>query len=458
MVQRLAGSVAGKHSQRQGATIVLMLVLLTLVFVFVAFAIDLSRIQLAQLQLQGASDFASRAGAEAMSRGVGIPGNTNSYENAIRDEVEMIMSKSHAYGQSIGFDKNAQMSFGTAVVTGEKYVFSPTSNGSMDANTNALTVSPDLSQFPLMFGSFLGQDSVALESGATSKVTDRDIVLVLDKSASMLIHDAGVIPKVAYTQKLLELEEDLYGPGDAYHPNNTDYPDEPRNTEFIYVDENNIKLSRIQALKLAILKFRNEIDNTRAKEMLGLTAYSDVANIPANAAIAPEPIDIEAGLSSAVRNQIVGTGVTITNGDGTQHITNRHACALETEAAGYDNFDFNYLRMRRHGMTNIADGILKGAEILYGPGKRSYATPILIVMTDGAHNKSSTPEAAATTVMAAHPETVIYTITFGVGADIKPMQTVASTGRGRHFHAADVTQLVDVFEELATNAGVLVIE
>jgi hypothetical protein len=39
-----------------------------------------------------------------------------------------------------------------------------------------------------------------------------------------------------------------------------------------------------------------------------------------------------------------------------------------------------------------------------------------------------------------------------------PMETVAATGNGRHLHASDVTQLVDIFEELASNAGVLVIE
>jgi hypothetical protein len=38
------------------------------------------------------------------------------------------------------------------------------------------------------------------------------------------------------------------------------------------------------------------------------------------------------------------------------------------------------------------------------------------------------------------------------------METVATIGKGRHLHAANVSQLVSIFEELATNAGVLVIE
>ncbi len=445
------------NRNRQGATIVLMLFLLTLVFIFVAFAIDIGRIQLAQLKLQGASDFASRAGAEAMSRCVLTEGNQVSYEDAIRDEVAMIMTKSNAFGQSISFDPDTQMSFGNAAVAGDKFVFTPTSNGSMDSITNSLKVSPSMAQFPLIFGSFLGQNSVALNSGATAKVTDRDIVLILDKSASMLIHDAGTIAVSDYNANLLQLEEEMYGPGDKYHPNNTTYPVEPKNTEFI-INNGVIDLSRMQALKLAILKFREQIDATRAKEQLGLTAYSDFANVPANSMKAPETIDIKAGLSTTVFNQIVGDGVTPENADGTQHISQRNATALEGDANGYDNFDFNYLRMRRHGMTNIADGIIKGADIVFGPGRRSYATPILIVMTDGVHNMDSTPEAAAATVMAANPDLLIYTITFGAGAEQTPMQTVAATGNGRHFHAADVNQLVGIFEELATNAGVLVIE
>jgi Flp pilus assembly protein TadG len=457
MLNKMNSSLFYHGRNRQGATIVLMLFLLVLVFIFVAFAIDIGRIQLAQLKLQGASDFASRAGAEAMARGVGNPDKPKDYEKAIRDEVGMIMTKSTVFGQPIGFDKNTQMSFGNAALSGEKFVFTPTGDGSMDSITNSLTVTPDLSQFPLVFGSFLGLDSVALGSGATTKVTDRDIVLVLDKSASMLIHDAGTIPVSDYNANLMQLEEGMYGTGDAYHPNNTTYPVEQRNTEFI-INDGLIELSRMQALKLAILKFRDEIDNTRAKEQLGLTAYSDIANVTANAIDAPESIDIVAGLSTTVFDQIVGDGTTHVNGDGTQHISNRHASALEGESNDYDNFDFNYLRMRRHGMTNIADGIIKGADILYGPGRRSYATPILIVMTDGAHNMSSTPEAAATSVMSAHPDLLIYTITFGAGAAQGPMQTVAVTGNAEHFHAVNVNQLVDVFEQLATNAGVLVIE
>ncbi len=441
---------------RSGATIVLMLFLLVLVFIFVAFAVDMGRIQLAQLKLQGASDFAARAGAEAMARGVGDPNNTANHEAAIRDEVEMVMTKSNAFGQSIGFDKNTQMTFGNSYRSGTKFVFTPTSNGSINYQTNSLAVIPDLSQFPLAFGNFLGQDSIALGASATAKVTDRDIVLVIDKSTSMLDHDAGLINVADYNSNLYQLEDAMYESGDYYHPDNLSEGD-LRHTEF-EVASGMINLSRVQALKLGILKFREQIDLTRGTEKLGLTAYSDFANVPGNAPNAPESIDIAAGLSANVFNQIVGTGVTPENDDGTQHISQRNASSLESEYGGYDNFDYNYLRMRRHGSTNIADGIIKGANNLYSTGRRSFAKPILIVMTDGIHNQASTPEAAATTVMTQHPDTVIYTITFGDGADQVAMQQVATIGKGRHLHAANVTQLVDIFEELATNAGVLVIE
>ena len=444
------------NASRSGATIVLMLFLLVLVFIFVAFAVDMGRIQLAQLKLQGASDFAARAGAEAMARGVSDPNNTANHEAAIRDEVEMIMTKSNAFGQSIGFNKNTQLTFGNSTRSGNKFVFTPTSNGSLDYQTNSLAVVPDLSQFPLAFGNFLGQDSIALSAAATAKVTDRDIVLVIDKSTSMLDHDAGLINIADYNTNLFQLEDAMYESGDYYHPDNMPVGG-IRHTEF-EVSSSVINLSRMQALKLGILKFREQIDLTRGREKLGLTAYSDVANVPANAPNAPESIDIMTGLSANVFNQIVGTGVTPENPDGTQHISQRHASSLESDYSGYDNFDYNYLRMRRHGNTNIADGIVKGADNLYSTGRRSFAKPILIVMTDGIHNQTSTPVAAANSVMNQYPDTVIYTITFGDGADQAAMEQVAKIGKGRHLHAANVSQLVSIFEELATNAGVLVIE
>lgn len=165
-------------------------------------------------------------------------------------------------------------------------------------------------------------------------------------------------------------------------------------------------------------------------------------------------IDIVAGLTDLEFHAIIDDQVT----DRSEQ--ERTATALEsaTAAGNYPDFDFNYLRMRCGGRTDIADGITAGTETLFGAGHRISATPVLIVLTDGRHNQESTPEAAASAAMAQHPDLLIYTITFGAGAEQAPMITVANTGNGRHVHANDVDDLVEVFKELAESAGVAMVE
>ena len=451
-----------ERCNRQGATIVLMLVLLVVVFLFVAFAIDLGRVQVAQLKLQVASDFAARAGAEAMSRGIGDVTNPTDVENAIRDEVGMLMSNNLVFGAQINFDSASQIEFGRSIMSGNKFTYTPTSNGNMDSVTNSLRVDPNLGQFPMMFGGFTGRDSIALNSATTAKVQDRDIVVVIDRSTSMLDHDAGTMLVSEYDSNLLSLEDSLYGSGDLFH--SSSIPDGPlRHTEFEYVNGGTeLNLSRVQALKLAILRFRQQIDSTRGKEQLGLVTYADQPSSPADVTVSTPTgaIDVEDGLSASVISAIIDNSQTETPWINDPVVASHEhtASALESDADSYDSFDFNYLRTRWCPATNIAGGISTGTNVLFGPGRRSFATPILIVMTDGRHNQESTPEAAATAAMAAHPDMLIYTITFGAGAQQTPMITVAATGNGNHFHADNANELVDVFEELASNAGVTVIE
>ena len=114
--------------------------------------------------------------------------------------------------------------------------------------------------------------------------------------------------------------------------------------------------------------------------------------------------------------------------------------------------------MRWAEWTHIVDGINAGVEILYGPGSRALATPVLILMTDGHHTESGSPLTAAQNVVANHPELLIYTVSFGDGANQGLMAGVGGLTDGKDFHASDVSQLVEVFRELGKHAGVTLIE
>ena len=264
----------------------------------------------------------------------------------------------------------------------------------------------------------------------------------------MLERDAGSVAVGQYNANLLAVEDALYGENDAHYTGN-------RNTEFEY-NGDSLVLSRMQALKLAILKFRESIDNTLGQEKLGLVTYAENVDRPSDVSQATpnSSIDIVAGLTSEEFDAIIDDQVT---DDSAQE---RTAAALEspTTNGDYPDFDFNYLRMRYKAWTNIADGITAGTETLFADGRRSFAVPILIVLTDGRHTQDSTPEEAAAAAMALHPNMLIYTITFGAGARQEPMIAVANTGNGRHVHANDVDDLVAVFEQLAVSAGVSMVE
>lgn len=100
------------------------------------------------------------------------------------------------------------------------------------------------------------------------------------------------------------------------------------------------------------------------------------------------------------------------------------------------------------GGTAIGDGIYEGLNAVYDPSlSRSYATKVLIVMTDGVQNYGSSPTSAAKS--AANAGATVFTITFSDEAQQASMETVAEIGGGEHFHAADASQLKDAFRKIA---------
>ena len=421
---------------RRGGALVMVCLLLALFFVAAAFSIDIARVQLTQIELQAAADAGARAGAEAIARGVGDPDNLLAAEAAIRAEIEMVTNLNTTLGQQLSLDSVGGVEFGRATGTGT-IVFQPTATGGFDNMANAVRVRPEVSSLRMLFGSITGLSSVSPSQQSAAMVQQRDIVVVLDKSGSMFDRDAGLIPVTDYVDELRSIEEDLFAPGDAHY-------DQTRFEE----TSGYYSLTRRQALKLALFHFRKEVDESRGDEQLGLVSYATAADDPFSALDSPSTIDLESPIGGALRDALLD--------DSPANLVD--GALLEPEASGYANFDFNFIKMRGEGSTHIAHGIDRGVEVLFGPGRREHATPVLIVMTDGNHMESGSPEESATNAMAAHPNLYIYTITFGAGANQTAMQAVAETGRGEHHHATDVNTLVSAFRELARTSGVTLIE
>lgn len=103
--------------------------------------------------------------------------------------------------------------------------------------------------------------------------------------------------------------------------------------------------------------------------------------------------------------------------------------------------------MRFRGATSISAGMDSGEQILSRGRERDFVEYTMIVMTDGQHNRGREPSVSAGIIAA--KGVTIHTITFGDGADIARMQTVATIGGGRHHHAADGKQLKKIYRDIA---------
>ena len=250
-------------------------------FIALAFSIDLGRVQLAQLELQCATDTACRAGAEALSRGVGSIEDLDEYQANVEAEIAMIAALNRAGGRPLMIDAETQIEFGDATdnpsVPGA-LSFSPSaSGGDLEAASNSVNVAPDMNQFPMVFSSVFGLSEVDLGETASAIVQDRDIVLVLDRTTSMTQPDAGLIPKSEYPINLKYTEDLLYR---YYDPVNRGAlaPFGDFRVEFRSSGDNWV-LTRMQALKLAVLRFRQEIEASRGLERLGVVTYLSLIHI-----------------------------------------------------------------------------------------------------------------------------------------------------------------------------------
>jgi len=104
------------------------------------------------------------------------------------------------------------------------------------------------------------------------------------------------------------------------------------------------------------------------------------------------------------------------------------------------------------GATNIGDGINNGATLL--SSGRSFASKVILVMTDGRRTAGPDPVPIATSL--GKQGVIIFTVTFSNEADKTLMANVAAAGNGKHFHAATGGNLQAVFEDIARSIPTII--
>lgn len=96
------------------------------------------------------------------------------------------------------------------------------------------------------------------------------------------------------------------------------------------------------------------------------------------------------------------------------------------------------------GGTNIAAGLQAAQAALSADGARSFASKVIIILTDGKRSVGPNPTSMAQSI--ADDGTMIIAITFAQEADQGTMQKIAEIGNGFHIHAVDSTALLNAFE------------
>lgn len=184
-----------QRHDRRGIVVILTAFLLTVLFAFVALSVDTGRVSLTETRMQNAVDAAALAASQEISAAVYAAGqgqgSAHIDANSVAISQARAMAAQVAQANGVYVDPANDVKFGRRnynAATGQWSIVwnsSPFSVVQVTARrTGSDTTAPD-GKFPLAFGWAVGKESVPIEASATAYVEARDLVLVLDFSASM---------------------------------------------------------------------------------------------------------------------------------------------------------------------------------------------------------------------------------------------------------------------------------
>ncbi|MBX3425834.1 MAG: VWA domain-containing protein [Pirellulales bacterium] len=204
---RLAGPPP--QPSRRGVIVVLTGFCLCALFAFVALSVDTGRIVLTETRMQNAVDAAALAAAQEITAAVHAAGQgqgpANIDANSIAVAAARQMAATVAAANGVFVDPDGDVNFGKRVYDAGTGTWPIQWNASpfnvvqvVARRTNADTTAQD-GELPLAFGFAVGRSQVPLQTSATAFVEARDIVVVLDVSASMN-DDSSLISSLGQSQ------------------------------------------------------------------------------------------------------------------------------------------------------------------------------------------------------------------------------------------------------------------
>lgn len=398
---------------RRGAVIPLFAILLPVLFLLCGVAINIAYLRLAKTELKIAVDAAAHAGGRAMC--------VKQSTSAAIQYAKSIAAQNTVAGQPFAITSDSQIVFGqsTRAANGTgRYQFTAVRKADVDNGTqraNSVSVRSELN-LPLIFRTIPNVSQATVGDISIATQLDRDIALVLDRSGSMTsykdesalnaelsrLRSARLISSREYSDALNEtFSTNVINrlTGDMYQ-----YAYDRRN-----VTTRSARHSRWALLASGVNTFFNVLESTPQEELVSVATFSSSARLDYSLSLSYSP----------VRTFV-------------------------------DN-------LRPTGNTAIGLGLETGIpSIMTASAARAFAAKTIVVMTDGINNVSPNPVNVATSIAGRYPNTVIHTITVSDGADISAMQSVATIGKGKHYHSRTGTELNDIFEEIANNLPTLI--
>ncbi|TWT48677.1 vWA domain-containing protein [Botrimarina hoheduenensis] len=386
--RRLRGG--GAASRRRGATLVLIAVMSTALVSFGALIINWSYIELTNTQLRSASDATAKAAVVALSQ-TQNQSQARTIARQIAREYQVGGRDLILRGSDIEFGNAQRQPNGTIVFNAG---VQPLNSARVVAACGGSAATAAVST---MLGNILNPDEFTLSKTATAARYDHDIVMVVDRSASMAWDLSGV---------------DFSYPAE-YNNDSTlqNYFKAPHPTE-----------SRWAKLEDALGVFRDVIVDRRLNAQVGLVSYAS---------------DYTFGLFNSTRvtrDQLLSSNTS-------DYLT--AAAAIGTRPI--------------IGDTNIGAGIDEGRLVLLNASERRMtANRTMILLSDGRRTQGADPVARA--ARAANSRITVHTISFGDGADLQVMADVALAGGGQHYHASTAQQLTEAFRTIAEQLPAILVQ
>lgn len=404
-----------RANTRRASVMGMMAVLLPVLAILAAVCINLAHIQVTRTELMVATDAAARAGGRAFSET-----QTVSAAKTVAANVAAMNMVNDLPLQINTANGAGEVQFGTTTqpngVSG-RYVFQQIPTATVESGQEVASAFRVLGRresnsmsgkVPLIIPGVLQHHEFSTTQEAVAMQVDRDISLVLDRSGSMddieFDWPSGDSP---WSGDALDAGVDagaLYQNwrGNYYYSSGYDSVTYQQWAWEEHFELGPAPTNAWQDLVAAVDAFLNVLDTTSQEEQVSVASYSSSATLDTY---------LEKNFTT-IRNTVDG--------------------------------------LNTGGSTAIGKGMQEGIKALVAAAARPYASKTMVVMTDGMHNRGVYPDAVATSLMAAYNLT-IHTVTFGEGADQDLMQTVATIGGGKHYHAASGAELVAIFEEIANN-------